>query len=155
MIRLSFASRLEAPAAEVWAHASSMGGVNAELMPFMRMSVPSHVVDLDIGQAPVGRTAFASWMLAFGFLPVDRHFLGFEQILPGKGFDERSYSWMQKRWIHRRRVEPDGDGSRITDELEFEPRLPGAGLLLEPIVRNLFEHRHRRLRARFGAVEHH
>jgi ligand-binding SRPBCC domain-containing protein len=150
VIRLTFASRLEAPAAEVWAHASSMGGVNAELMPFMRMSVPAHVVDLEIEQAPVGRTAFASWLLAFGFLPVDRHFLGFERILPGVGFDERSWSWMQKQWIHRRRVEPDGEGSLLTDQLEFEPRLPFAGLLLEPIVRALFTHRHQRLRERFG-----
>jgi ligand-binding SRPBCC domain-containing protein len=152
VIRLSFASRLEAPAAEVWAHASSMGGVNAELMPLMRMSVPSHVVDLDIGQAPIGGTAFKSWMLAFGFLPVDRHFLGFEKIVPGVGFDERSSSWTQKLWIHRRRVEPDGNGSRITDDLEFEPRVPGMGLLLEPVIRALFRHRHRRLRERFGAV---
>lgn len=125
-----------------------MSGVNAELMPLMRMSYPADAGSIE--SAPVNRLVFASWLLLFGFIPIDRHFLSFESILPGAGFDERSWSWMQRVWVHRRRVVADGGACVLSDELAFEPRLPLARPILRLVVRGLFEHRHRRLRARFG-----
>lgn len=151
MRTLRFQSRLATPAAEVWAAVSTMQGVNDELMPLLRMTHPPDVQRLDDARLRTGQTHFHSWMLAGGLLPVDRHALGFDAIHPGQGFDERSSSWLQRVWLHQRRVQPDGaEGCVVTDELAFEPRLRAVGALVEPIVRHVFEHRHRRLRARFG-----
>ncbi|HUP91683.1 MAG TPA: hypothetical protein VM074_05495 [Solimonas sp.] len=150
-LRLSFESRLAAPAAQVWAQVSTMAGVNAELMPLLRMSYPAEYAGMTLSDAPIRQVIFHSWLLLLGVLPFDRHALQLERVYP-MGFDERSSSWMQRVWIHRRRVEPDGDGCRVTDELEIEPRLPFAGVVVGPVVRAIFAHRHRRLRARFGAL---
>lgn len=152
MRTLRFESRLATPASEVWAVASTMDGVNHELMPMMRMTHPPDAGSLDDGRAKPGVVLFRSWLLLFGVLPIDRHSLVLDRLIAGEGFDEHSYSWLQRVWIHQRRVQPDGEGSRVTDELAFEPRIRLAGVLVAPIVKALFEHRHRRLRARFGAV---
>jgi ligand-binding SRPBCC domain-containing protein len=151
MRTLRFESRLAAPAAEVWAAASTMDGVNHELMPLMRMTHPPDVVGFDDAGVRTGEVVFRSWLLLGGVLPLDRHTLVFDRLHPGEGFDEHSRSWLQRVWMHQRRVQPDGDGCRVVDALAFEPRIPGTAALLTPIVRRLFEHRHRRLRARFGA----
>jgi ligand-binding SRPBCC domain-containing protein len=151
---LFFESRLAAPADTVWAAVSTMDGVNDELMPLMRMSHPADLArfDDDVDVRP-GLVVFHSWLLLFGVLPIDRHALAFDRLIPGRGFDERSHSWLQREWIHRRRVEPIGpDACRVRDELAFEPRVPSAAPLVKPVVRRLFTHRHRRLRARFGVA---
>ena len=150
MVALRFESVLAAPADDVWREVSTMQGVNYELMPLMRMSVPAHVAGMSLANAPVGERAFHSWLLLFGVLPIDRHALTFERLYDN-GFDERSSSWMQRTWIHRRRVEAVAGGTRVTDELDFEPRFWRHELVLRPVIRALFKHRHRRLRRRFGA----
>lgn len=152
MIRLRFESRLRAAPDAVWAQASTMAGVNAELGPWVRMSYPADRAALDGQDAPLGEVLFQSWLCAFGLIPFDRHALVLERLFPGTGFDERSSSWMQKVWVHRRRIGAVEGGSRVTDELEIEPRLPLAAPVVRLVVGALFRHRHRRLRARFGAV---
>lgn len=127
-----------------------MHGVNAELMPLMRMTFPPDAGAIEA--LPTGQVAFASWLLLFGVVPVDRHDLCIERVLPGTGFDERSHSLMQRVWIHRRRIEPLSEGCRVSDELMFEPRLIPMRALTRRIVRGIFEHRHRRLRRRFGEL---
>ena len=153
MAPLRFESRLASPAADVWAEVSTMDGVNAELGPFIRMTHPAQANALAGADAAPGTLLFQSWLLAFGMLPIDRHALSLDRLYPGEGFDERSSSLVQRVWIHRRRVAPVGSGCRVTDEIVFEPRLPFTRLLLQPVVRALFRHRHRRLRARFGSVD--
>jgi ligand-binding SRPBCC domain-containing protein len=151
MSPLRFESRLAASAPAVWAEVSTMGGVNAELLPLMRMTYPVHAQRLEAADVKPGTVLFQSWLLAFGVLPVDRHALSLERLYPGEGFDERSSSWMQRIWIHRRRITTVDAGScHVTDEVSFEPRLPFAAPLLRGIVGALFAHRHRRLRRRFG-----
>ena len=127
-----------------------MDGVNAELRPLLRMTHPADRSDLS--NMPVGETVFASWLLLFGALPVDRHFLRLERVLPGQGFDERSQAWTQREWVHRRRVLDVPGGCVVRDELEFTPRVAFMRPLLRAMVRQVFEHRHRRLRARFGML---
>lgn len=152
MITLSFESRLQAPTADVWRAVSTMDGVNHELMPMMRMTHPPDAGSLDDGRAIPGVVLFKSWLLLFGVLPIDRHSLVLDRLLAGEGFDEHSHSWLQRVWIHQRRVRPDGEGCRVTDQLAFEPRIRIAGAMVAPIVKALFEHRHRRLRLRFGTA---
>lgn len=153
MAPLKFESRLATPAADVWAEVSTMAGVNAELGPYMRMTHPAHAQRLEGTHVEPGGLLFQSWLLAFGLLPIDRHALSLEKLYPGEGFDERSTSWMQRTWIHRRRVLPASSGCIVTDELAFEPRVPFAAPMLRVVVCALFLHRHRRLRRRFGTLE--
>lgn len=147
-LRLSFSSDLPASADEVWAHASTMDGVNAELGPWIRMTVPRAARGKGLADVEVGREAFASVLMLFGVLPFDLHHLTLERKVE-RGFDEESWSWMQRRWRHERRVEPTTDGCVVTDRLTIVPRL-APRFLLEPIVRHLFEARHAKLRQMFG-----
>ncbi|MFC4252425.1 hypothetical protein [Sinimarinibacterium flocculans] len=152
MIDLRVESRLAAAPDALWQHATSMAGVNFELMPLVRMTHPSDRARLpDAGELPDG-VLFRSWLLAFGVLPFDRHALCLRRVGPGMRFDEDSTSWLQRRWIHHRRVEPVAGGARVIDELRIEPRLRIAAPLVRVLVAQLFDHRHRRLRQRFGAL---
>ncbi|HMX07667.1 MAG TPA: hypothetical protein PKA87_09010, partial [Microthrixaceae bacterium] len=142
-------SRLAAPPGPVWAHASSMAGVNLELAPFVRMT---HPTDRDRLTGP--QVSFTSWLLAFGLVPSDRHSFRLLEVADsgreGGSFREDSRSWMQARWRHDRDVVAEGSGSRVTDRLEVTPRLAVARPLVAALVGFLFTHRHRRLRDRFG-----
>ncbi len=147
-------SRLAAPAAEVWAHATTAAGINEELMPIVRMTVPRGlggdfgIADVDAPQH-VGR----SWLLLGGVLPFDYDDIGIEAIGPGFAFRERSTMLSQRRWDHDRSVEPLGEHACVvTDRVRFVPRLPVLAPLLRPIFRFTFRHRHRRLQRRFGAA---
>lgn len=149
MIRLSFESRLAAPAQDVLAEAMTMRGVNAELMPLVRMTYPADAENLDTERAPLKQTLFHSWLMLGGVIPMDRHALAFDELYDN-GFDERSTSWVQRVWIHRRRVVEDGKGCIVTDELEFQPRLPVPASIPAALVSRVFRHRHARLRDRYG-----
>lgn len=151
-VELVFRSELAAPPAAVWAVISTMAGVNAELRPWVRMTHPAGVDELDPGDVEPGEVVFRSWLLAFGVLPFDRHSLAFERIADGEGFDEESTSWLQRRWRHERRLAPSpGGGTIVTDRLVVVPRIGLARPLVAHVVRFLFGHRHRRLVARFDA----
>ena len=151
MRTLRFESRLAASAADVWAVASTIRGVNQELMPLMRMTHPPDAPALDDAGVRPGEIVLRSWLMLGCVLPIDRHTLIFDRLYPGEGFDEHSHSWMQRVWLHQRRVQADGeDACRVVDSLAFEPRVRFLEIVIAPIVRMLFEHRHRRLRARFG-----
>ena len=154
-IRLEFGSELAAPQEQVWRHASSMAGVNYELGPWVRMSHPpqfASITDALAAGAVPGRTLFHSWITLGRLLVLDRHAFGFERLLPGEGFDERSHSWTQHLWLHRRRLAAVPGGTCLTDQLEFQPRLFLMAPLLRLIISGLFRHRHRRLRRRFGDI---
>lgn len=55
-----------------------------------------------------------------------------------------------RTWGHRRALTVvDDHRTQLTDTVEFEPRPPLSSWPLEPILRRLFAHRHRRLVAEF------
>ncbi|HVN83495.1 MAG TPA: hypothetical protein VMW17_01485 [Candidatus Binatia bacterium] len=150
MPAFEIASQLAAPRQHVWAHASTMAGVNAELRPLIRMTYPRATDRLDPASVPLGRPLFRSWVLLLGILPIDRHDLTLVSIDPPTGFYEDSRSWLQRRWVHIRTLEETPHGCRVTDRLDFTPRLPAMGRLLSIAIRRIFEHRHGYLRRRFG-----
>lgn len=153
VIILSFESRVRSSRDVVWASISSMDGVNAELLPILRMTHPRDVdlLDLVAGDQEAPVFCFRSWLLLGGVVPIDRHALTIEHLDPGVGFDEESTSWLQRRWRHERRIVDESDGGcLVTDRLMIEPRVPFVGPVVSFAVRRVFEHRHRRLRRRFG-----
>lgn len=146
---LEFRSRLGAPPEVVWERVSTVKGVNDELRPLMRMTFPRHVKRLEPAQVELGAPLCRSWLLLFGVLPVDYDDLTLVELTPG-GFRERSSMLSMRSWEHERRVEPDGDGCIVHDRVAYTPRLNLPPQPLAPVVRMVFDHRHRRLRTRFG-----
>jgi ligand-binding SRPBCC domain-containing protein len=117
-------STLRAQPAAVWERAMSAEGINAELAPLLRMTVPRGLDSLDL-----------------------------HGLEPGRGFLERSTMLSQRLWEHERTIEPAGAGAAtIVDRLAWEPRLPLPGALLRPLIAALFRHRHQRLRRHFGGA---
>lgn len=148
----------------VWARVVTEEGINDELAPLLRMTMPPRLRGRDLdqvldevlaGDGELGR----SWILLFGVLPVDYDDLCIVELEPGRRFLERSRTLAFAVWQHQRSIEPIGAGScRVTDQLGFElraavARVPGAARLALAIVGALFSHRHRRLQrfARTGA----
>jgi hypothetical protein len=132
-----------------------MSGVNDELRPLVRMTVPRRARGLSLQDAPLGERAFHSVILAGGIVPVDVHALTLVRIDadgPSFGFLERSSSLAQRFWDHERTIAPDGaGGSVVRDDVWFSPRVRRLDPLLARVVRHVFEHRHRRLERRFSA----
>jgi ligand-binding SRPBCC domain-containing protein len=148
-------SQVNAPAAEVWAQAVSPEGINHELSPFLRMTMPRGLRGQTIDDVPVGAPLGRSWLLLFGFFPVDFDDLSLAERGPGLRFLERSSMLTMSVWQHERTVEPAGVGARVTDRLSFELRrpmrwIPGFHALAARTVAFLFRHRHRRLAEQYG-----
>lgn len=145
-------SRLAVDRERLWAAISTMDGVNAELAPWVRMSVPPPVRGKSLADVPIDEVAFDSWLLAFRFVPFDRHHLRLVEVHPGRGFLERSSSWLQRVWQHERTLESIEGGTLICDRITVEPNIAAAAPIVRAIVVRLFRHRHARLRARFGVL---
>jgi hypothetical protein len=129
----------------VWDVVTSAEGVNYELSPLLRMTVPGGS-DLTLREGPLGR----SWVLLGGVLPVDYDELFIAAFEPGRGFSERSSLGSARAWHHDRTLSPLEGGCRVEDRIAFEPRIPGLGGLLAFTFEAIFRWRHRRLRQRFG-----
>jgi len=146
-------SRLEAAPDGVWERVMSAEGINDEMAPLFRMTVPRGLDGLDLDRVEPGRLG-RSWILLFGILPVDYDDLGLERIEPGRGFLERSTMLSQRLWEHERTIEPLADGGcTVSDRVAWEPRLPLPGRALRPLFGAFFRHRHRRLRRHFGGAD--
>lgn len=151
----AFATDLAVDAATLWRHAGGVAGINAELAP-LRLGVPAvhHGPEGLERLAPrvPGRDLIVAWVTLAGVLPLDRHAFGFECIEPGRGFQERSRTLWLSEWRHIRTLEPVPGGTRLTDQVWFEGRLPGLARLLAPVYRAVFRRRHAWLRRHFGVV---
>ncbi len=149
---VTVSSELEAGTEAVWARAIDPAGINDELRPLMRMTVPAGAEDFGLDDPEPGYIG-RSWVLLFGLIPFDYDDITVVRVEPGRGFLERSSMLSMRLWEHERTLEPlDEDRCRVTDRLVWEPRLPLPGVLLRPLIRFFFNHRHRRLRAAWGGV---
>jgi hypothetical protein len=151
MPSFSISSELPIRPDEFWA-GMSMDAVNAELMPLVRMTTPTQWRHCALPQWTTGRVLFRSVILLFGVLPVDVHALRLDEIDPERGFFERSSSWANRLWEHRRTTQATARGCVVTDDVTVVGRLPWITLALMPVYRWVFRHRHRRLVARHGRV---
>jgi hypothetical protein len=134
---------------EVWAAVSTVGGVNRELSPFVRMTDHTHGAHFDAEPWRVGAPVL--WQLLFGFIPVDRHRVELVALRDEGGFRESSSSWWHRVWRHERTLldHPSG-GCIVRDDVEIEPRLGVPDPIIEFAVSRMFRRRHRYLRRRFG-----
>jgi hypothetical protein len=160
---LTVSSTPAVPAKVAWARAVTEEGINDELSPILRMTMPVGLRGKTIEDVAVGSPVGRSWILLGRVLPVDYDDLCLVELEPGRRFLERSRTLAFAVWQHERVIEP-GSGSAcvVTDRLGFELKrgvawIPGAARLAETIVRALFRHRHRRLgrhHARNGSRAH-
>jgi hypothetical protein len=132
-------------------------GINDELRPVLRMTMPKGMDGATIDDVPVGEPLGRSWILLGGLLPVDYDDLRLVELeKPKEGltpvrFQERSRTATFAVWSHERIVEPAGEREcTVTDRLEWElkplfAKVPGADRLATAVVSFLFRHRHRRL----------
>ncbi len=125
----------------------TMEGVNRELSPLIRMTVPPAWSGKAISEWPTGKMLFSSWILLFGILPVDRHNFMMQCVDHQRGFAESSSSWINKLWRHRREIDSCGTSYRVVDSVEFQCRLPLLECILGPVYRFVFRHRHQVLRS--------
>jgi hypothetical protein len=143
---ITLSSELEIDAGTLWGRITDPAGINDELRPLMRMTVPAGAEDFGLDDPEPGHIG-RSRLLLFGFLPFDYDDISLVRIEPGHSFLERSSMLSMRLWEHERTLEPIDDGRcRITDRVAWEPRPPLSGALFRPLVRAIFNHRHRRLR---------
>lgn len=143
-------SLLPAPAGVVWARVTTAEGINHELAPWMSMSTPAGVDELDIAQVTPTVHLGRSWIRLFGVVPVDFDDISITELEHGRRFLEQSRMLSAPVWQHERVVDPVGDDScHVRDVVTFTPRA-----VLRPlaprIVGALFSHRHRRLQQFWG-----
>lgn len=154
--RFELITVVPAPPERVWERVTTPEGINHEMGPWLRMTMPRALRDATIDDVPVGERAGRSWLLLGRVLPVDYDDLQLVELERGRRFLERSAMGSMRVWQHERIVDrwPAG-GSTVTDRIEFVPRalvgaIPGSSRLAERIVAAFFRHRHRRLVSHFS-----
>jgi hypothetical protein len=143
--------------AEVWARITSAAGINDELRPVLRMTMPRGMSGDCIDEVTPGEPMGKSWLLLGGVLPVDYDEMTMEVIEPPHRFREHSSMFLLEDWVHERTVRPvTDDVCVVEDDLRWVGRGPvGRRPVLRAfprwIVRALYTHRHRRIVAHFAA----
>jgi ligand-binding SRPBCC domain-containing protein len=143
-------SLLRATQDEVWAHVSSVRGINDEFWPLLRMTAPRSVREQGLAAVQVGERVCRSWVLLLGVLPVDYDDITLTRLDPPRGFLEQSKMLSQRAWEHERTIEPCPDGCTVTDRIRYEPRVPLPDAVFRALYGLIFRFRHGRLRRRFG-----
>jgi ligand-binding SRPBCC domain-containing protein len=146
----SVSSQVGAPPERVWERVIAPEGINHEMRPWMRMTMPAGIEALTPETIELGEPIGRSWILLFGFVPFDYDDVTIVEMDKGRRFLERSRMLSQRSWEHERTIEPSGGGSRVTDRIRLEPRLGLPGAALRPAIHAFFRHRHRRLVSWFG-----
>jgi ligand-binding SRPBCC domain-containing protein len=141
-----------APPDAVWERVVSPEGINDEMRPWLTMRLPRSARGLTIETLPIGAVLGRAWVVLFGLLPIEYDRLAIVAVEPGRYFHEESTMLTMRWWEHRRTLSALNDEStRVTDHIEFLPRL---GLMTPVMAKALyafFGHRHRRLQRHFEA----
>jgi hypothetical protein len=136
----------------VWSWVITPEGINDEMRPYLRMTLPPGVEQLDPESIELGKPIGRSWILLFGLLPFDYDDVTVVRLDPERGFLERSQMLSQRSWEHERSIELDGNGCLIADRVSWQPRLGLPARPLRPVIGWFFRHRHKRLQRHFGGA---
>jgi hypothetical protein len=147
-MRLTAELRLRANRSEVWAAMSTVGGINRELAPFVRLTDSTGGAPFDA--APWRTGAPVHWQLLFGVIPIDRHRVEMVALPDEGGYRESSTSWWYRVWWHERTLADDPGGCVVRDSVEIEARVGMFDPFVAWSVRWTFQRRHRSLQRRFG-----
>lgn len=148
------ASVIESPPDLVWQRITSQDGINDEMGPYLKMTMPRSFRGNSIGDVTPGTRIGKSYLLLFGVIPVGFDDITIARIEPGRMFREESRMTGMRIWVHHRTLEPTngtaGETTIVTDEITVAPRtllglIPGSSTLVRTILGHFFAHRHRRL----------
>jgi hypothetical protein len=134
----------------VWDRVTTPAGINDEMRPYLRMTLPRGLERIDPAEIEIGKPVGRSWILLFGLLPFDYDVLKLARLDPGEGFLERSTMLSQRLWEHERTLAPVEGGCEVTDRVRWESRLGFLTSPLRPVIASFFRHRHKRLIRHFG-----
>jgi hypothetical protein len=115
--------------------------------PVLKLDFPKGMTHIPRDGSGLNRPLGNCKFLLFGFLPVDLSRLTFVEVEPGHRFVEQSPLLSMKSWRHERVIEPDADGTKVVDKLEFTPRF--ATGLVKWFISKFFQHRHAVLEREF------
>lgn len=148
-------SEVLAPVDKVWGRLITQEGINHEMRPYLKMTMPKSFRGKSIGDVSPGTHVGKSLLLLFGVIPFGYDDITIAQIQPGRMFREESAMTGMRTWIHLRTLEPVGERTMVTDAITVVPRLPipGLGRLLGAVIGAFFWHRHRRLKGYFASSE--
>lgn len=110
----------------MWRRVTTPAGINDELFPWLRMTVPKALAGKTIEAIPVGPRLGRSWLLLLGVLPIDDDDLAIAALEPGPRFLERSRMLAIAAWEHGRRLGADDAGCRVEGRIGFVLRAPHA-----------------------------
>jgi hypothetical protein len=132
-------------------------GINDELFPFVRMTVPKSLRGKSIRDVPLREKVGRSRLLLFGILPFDFDDITIAEVEPGQRFLERSRMLSIERWEHERTLTTMEQGCEVRDKIAFELRfpfsaIPGVEGFVAHVLQTLFRHRHRRLTRWFTSL---
>ncbi|EQM67861.1 hypothetical protein ABS648_24990 [Pseudomonas solani] len=145
-IELRFESTLAVSPGQAWSWITDVDRLREEMRPWLRMTVPAGIRNLEDLAFQPGEPLFTSHLWLFGCLPLGTSRLTLRELNPGVGFVEESPMTGMRLWRHERRLEVQGNGTRVIDRLTVEP-LFGAPLV-RLFLRLFFANRHRVLRHR-------
>ncbi|BBM83390.1 hypothetical protein [Candidatus Uabimicrobium amorphum] len=147
-MKLEFQSQLNDSAATLWNWIISRRGINNELSPLMYMTSLDALATITEDNFTSGKVIADSWILLFGFLPIDRLRITPVEVVEGAYFIEESPMFTMKRWRHERYVIPRENKCEVKDVLTFEPYFFSPFVTF--FIKMLFKNRHRKLRKRFS-----
>lgn len=150
MERFEVRTTISAQPDDVWRRVTTPAGINDELRPVMRMTIPASMKGKTIADVAPGSHLGRSWLLLLGLVPFDYDDIAIAELEPDRRFVERSSMLSMKCWEHERTITPAAGGCELRDRVAFELRsplslVPGLARLLCRLLRRFFQHRHRRV----------
>lgn len=154
-------SVIDCPADSVWQRVTSQDGINDEMGPYLKMTMPRCFRGKSLGDVTSGTRIGKSFLLLFGLAPFGFDDITIAKLEPGREFREESRMTGMRIWIHHRTLEPrsgpTGEQTVVTDEVTMAPQallnlIPGFSTLSSRVLAAFFAHRHRRLQKTMGAA---
>ena len=146
MIQLRFESTLPVTPEIAWGWITEVHSLRQEMRPWLWMSIPLGLRNLQDVQVQPGTPLFTSQLWLFGVLPLGTSKLTLLTLEPGKGFVEQSPMTGMRLWRHERTLQPLDGGTQVVDQLTVDPLLPD--FIVRAFLQLFFSSRHRVLRRR-------